>query len=59
MAWKECTLDFEITENYDSSKERDIESETHSVLLHATPILSEIADPPQLQVWGQGRITSP
>lgn len=45
MAQKECTLDFEIIENCDSGKERDIESETHSVLLLEALILSEIADP--------------
>ena len=45
MKWKKGISDFEITENYDRShgKEREIESEVDSQLLHAALSLLETA----------------
>ena len=46
MKWKDGISDFEITENYDRrhGKEREIESELDSQLLHAALSLLETAD---------------
>lgn len=64
MMWKDGISDFEITENYDRShgKEKDIESEVKSQLLHAALSLLETADLTHSSVCGsfnQRRIPFP
>ena len=64
MMWKDGLSEFEITENYDRShgKERGIESEVNSQLLHAALSLLETADLTHSSVCGsfnQRRIPSP
>ena len=64
MMWKDGISDFEITENYDRShgKERDIEPEVNSQLLHAALSLLETADLTHSSVCGsfnQRRIPFP